>query len=31
MKFWQFLQDQLLGMKWLNALIGCVRRAKTTP
>lgn len=22
MKFWQFLQDQLLGMKWLNALIG---------
>lgn len=22
MKLWQFLQDQLLGMKWLNALIG---------
>lgn len=22
MKFWQFLQDQILGMKWLNALIG---------
>ena len=31
MEVWSFIQDQLLGMKWLNGLIGAERTAFASP